>query len=146
MSRKYSKYQVPEQENQHEVLPNFLGYTRLEDLHKAEFAGFLKAQYILLEQLTTSTVFNAQYILNIHKLSLSHIYSFAGKLRTVNMSKGGFLFPSARFLPHAMHDFEQNILLPFHKNIPIRNRSSKISRRFTPSSFLYILSGKPMAE
>ncbi|TAJ11871.1 cell filamentation protein Fic [Marinilabiliaceae bacterium JC017] len=112
MSRKYSKYQVPEQENQHEVLPNFLGYTRLEDLHKAEFAGFLKAQYILLEQLTTSTVFNAKYILNIHKLALSHIYSFAGKLRTVNMSKGGFLFPSSRFLPHVMHDFEQNILLP----------------------------------
>jgi len=51
-----------------------------------------------------------RYIKGIHKLSLGHLYSFAGKYRTVNMSKGGFLFPAAQFINESMDSFEKEIL------------------------------------
>ena len=47
----------------------------------------------------------------MHKLSLGHLYSFAGKYRDVNLSKGGFAFPASRFLPETMIGFENEILV-----------------------------------
>ena len=43
-------------------------------------------------------------------MALAHLYSFAGKLRDVNMSKGGFPFSAAKFLPQTMLEFEKEIL------------------------------------
>jgi cell filamentation protein len=62
--------------------------------------------------------------LKIHKIALDHLYSFAGKYRDVNLSKGGFLFATARFLPSTMKAFEQEILL----NLPnvYRNKEELI--------------------
>lgn len=65
---------------------------------------------MLTETLTTATRFDCQYIRNIHKLALKELYTFAGRYRTVNMSKGGFLFPSALFIPQSMQFFEDEIL------------------------------------
>ena len=109
MSYLHSKYEVPGNHQQN-VLPNLLGITKIEEIHKVEFEGFLKAQYQLLEELTAQTSFNFQYIQKIHHLSLNKIYDFAGQFRTVNMTKGGFLFPTAKFLPKICHDFDLNIL------------------------------------
>jgi cell filamentation protein len=102
------KYQIPN--NQDEVLPNKLGLTILEDISLAEFEGFLKAEIILSEALTARTKFNVSYVLKIHKLALSDLYSFAGKYRDVNISKGGFPFAAARFLSDTMRHFEIEIL------------------------------------
>ena len=77
---------------------------------EAEFEGFLLAEIMLTETLTTATRFDCQYIRNIHKLALKELYTFAGRYRTVNMSKGGFLFPSALFIPQSMQFFEDEIL------------------------------------
>ncbi|WP_439184752.1 Fic/DOC family protein [Carboxylicivirga taeanensis] len=106
----HSKYEVPGDDGQHDVLPNLLGITTIEAIHKVEFEGFLKAQYLLLEELTTQTQFTFNYIQRIHFLSLHKIYGFAGQLRQVNMTKGGFLFPTAKFLPKICHDFDEQIL------------------------------------
>jgi NADH-quinone oxidoreductase subunit C len=38
----------------------------------------------------------------IDYLALKDVYSFAGKYRTVNISKSGFMFPAARFLEESM--------------------------------------------
>lgn len=46
---------------------------------------------------------------------LGHLYSFAGKYRDVNMSKGGFLFASAKFLSNNMEAFDTEILLNLPK-------------------------------
>ncbi|TRX70919.1 Fic family protein [Carboxylicivirga sp. M1479] len=112
----HSKYEVPGDDSQHEVLPNLLGITSIKAIHKVEFEGFLKAQYLLIDELTTHTVFNFEYIKHIHQLSLLKVYDFAGQFRTVNMTKGGFLFPTAKFLPTICHDFDEQILqkLPNH--------------------------------
>lgn len=102
------KYDLPE--NQGEVLPNKLGLTSLSEIEIAEFEGFLKAEIVFTENLSPETGFNSDYILGIHKLALIHLYSFAGELRSVNLSKGGFAFPSARFLDKSMKEFEESIL------------------------------------
>lgn len=93
-----------------EILPNLKDLTTQEEIAEAEFEGFLTAEIMLTEQLTTQTRFDCKYILRMHKLALGDLYTFAGKYRTVNMSKGGFLFPSARFIPQSMQIFEDEIL------------------------------------
>lgn len=107
----HSKYDIPGDDGQSVVLPNLLGITTLEEIHRVEFEGFIKAQYQLLEDLTNKTTFDFNYIIGIHKLALSKVYGFAGQLRTVNMTKGGFLFPTAKFLPKITHDFEKKVLV-----------------------------------
>lgn len=102
------KYDLPD--DQAEILPNILKLTSAEKIALAEFDGFLKAEIILSEQLTSKTKFNLKYILQIHRLSLEHLYPFAGKLREVNMSKGGFRFPAAKYLSRSMLLFEEELL------------------------------------
>lgn len=102
------KYDFPA--NQNEVLSNLLGLQSIEEIGISEFEGFLKAEIQLTESLSTRTKFNVSYILKMHKLSLDHLYSFAGKYRDVNISKGGFAFPASRFLPETMIGFENEIL------------------------------------
>ena len=94
-----------------ELLPNLLNLINREDIERSEFEGFLLAELSLTEELTIRTKFNVKYIKQIHKLSLGHLYSFAGKFRTVNMSKGGFLFPAAKYIAQSMDVFENDILL-----------------------------------
>ena len=103
-----SKYTTNEEESQ--CLPNRLGLTRPGEIAEAEIEGFLLAEIMLTETLTTATRFDCQYIRYIHKLALKELYTFAGRYRTVNMSKGGFLFPSALFIPQSMQFFEDEIL------------------------------------
>jgi len=102
------KYQIPN--NQDEILPNKLGLKTSDEIGRSEFEGFLKAEIIFSEKLTSRTKFNVNYIKKLHKTALGHLYSFAGNFRDVNMSKGGFPFASARFLSQTMADFENEIL------------------------------------
>lgn len=112
--RDMNRYITNEEESQ--CLPNLQGLTQADEIAEAEFEGFLMAEILLTEQLTPHTRFNCQYICHIHKLALGELYAFAGKYRTVNMSKGGFLFPSSLFVPQGMQELEEYILnkLPDH--------------------------------
>ena len=113
------KYVSSPQES--ESFPNKLNLSNREEIDKAEFEGFLLAELTLTEEFTSQTKFNIKYIKRIHKLSLGHLYSFAGKFRTVNMSKGGFLFPAAKFISQNMDSFEKEILL----NLPAKYESDE---------------------
>jgi cell filamentation protein len=93
-----------------ELLPNKLNLKDREAIEQSEFEGFLLAELTLTEKLSVRTKFNIRYIKWIHKLSLGHLYSFAGKYRTVNMSKGGFLFPAAQFISRSIETFENEVL------------------------------------
>ena len=101
-----------------EVLQNLLGITDQGLLHAAEFEGFLMAEILFTERLTSDTRFTVKYIQDIHYTALHRLYSFAGKFRTVNMSKGGFVFPAARFIPESMSAFEKEFLLSLPKTYP----------------------------
>jgi cell filamentation protein len=110
------KYSVPENEGQ--ILPNKLGLTSLAEIEKEEAKGFVRASLQLTNELTDETTFNVEYINNLHYLALGHLYDFAGKYRKVNMSKGGFTFPSALHLDQSMIAFQKQILndLPMEYN------------------------------
>ena len=77
------KYQIPD--SQGEILPNQLGLNTLQEIALSEFEGFLKAEILLSESLTSRTKLNVAYILKIHKVALGHLYAFAGKYRDVNI-------------------------------------------------------------
>ncbi len=99
-----------------EILHNLLGRTDEEAIHNAEFEGFLTAEILFTENLTPKTKFTIKYICDIHRTALKELYSFAGHFRSVNVSKGGFVFPAGRFIPDNMRIFEEEILahLPNH--------------------------------
>jgi len=103
-----SKYDLPFSEQ--EILPNRLGLTQASDIGAAETLGFLFAQEVLLQELSSATPFDVTYLYRLHRLALGHLYDFAGELRRVNVSKGGFLFPSALLLDGIMVDFEHHFL------------------------------------
>ena len=103
-----AKYRAADDES--EILPNLLGLTDPTAVALAEYDGFLEADIALTEALTPKTTFTLPYLLKMHQLALGHVYAFAGRYREVNMSKGGFTFPAARFLPASMQQFEQEWL------------------------------------
>lgn len=104
------KYRVPGNEDGNLVLPNILNYTKESDVEKSEFEGFLRAERIMTEILSKETKFNVRYIKNIHYYALYHLYNFAGNYRNVNISKDGFFFPPAKYIPESMINFEKTIL------------------------------------
>ncbi|MFC5410473.1 Fic/DOC family protein [Larkinella bovis] len=93
-----------------EPLPNRLNLTSAEAIGLSEFEGFLRAELLLTEELTSRTRFSCPYICKMHKLALGHLYDFAGKWRDVNLSKGGFVFAAAHFLPNSMQSLETAVL------------------------------------
>ncbi|RTQ47202.1 cell filamentation protein Fic [Hymenobacter gummosus] len=103
------KYAAPDDEA--EALPNRLGLSSLAAVQQAETEGFLLAEQHLLDELREDHLFDVAYILGIHRRALGHIYDFAGRYRTVNLSKGGFVFPAAHYLPQSMAQLEQELLL-----------------------------------
>lgn len=105
-----NKYTIPDSESESEILPNLLNLETTEEINESEFLGFVHAQQKAIDELSEDTVFDVSYLYNLHKDALGHLYSFAGKLRTVNMSKGNFSFAPASFLSQAMKDFESEFL------------------------------------
>lgn len=102
------KYDIPRHEG--EDLPNKLGLTDNHEIGLAESVGFEAAESQLVEMLTMETVFDAEYICEIHRLALGHIYEFAGRYRRVNLAKGGFSFSPAANLIESMRLLDTNFL------------------------------------
>lgn len=104
-----SKYEV--NQNESDILPNLQHLTNPEDIALAELEGFMYAELLLESELNPQTCFNSAYICRIHELAFKDLYLFAGKYRTTNISKGGFVFPAALYIPQSMEAFEKEILL-----------------------------------
>lgn len=96
--------------DQSEYLPNKLNLKDTHQIGLAEFEGFLKAELVFTAKLTERTRFTIEYIQRIHQMALGELYDFAGKWRTVNLSKGGFVFAAAQFLPETLAQFEKDFL------------------------------------
>lgn len=138
------KYQIPY--DQGENLPNKLGLTDFARLYLAEFEGFARSELILTGELTSRTKFDLTYLKRIHRLALTDVYDFAGKWRTVNLSKGGFHFASAQFLNQTMSAFEQEFLSAANTKRVTISKMIEQAARVHAELLLYILFGKEMAE
>jgi cell filamentation protein len=104
------KYYTPKSED--EILPNMLGLTDPRKIAEEEYRGFLRAEIKFESELDDISLFEWDVILSIHKAAFEHLYEFAGQLRQVNISKGGFMFPAAKYLPSAVEEFEKVFLNP----------------------------------
>ena len=102
------KYYISKSED--EILPNKLGLTDPEKIAEEEYRGFLRAEIKFESELNEIASFDWHLISSIHKTAFDHLYGFAGELRTVNMSKGGFAFPTAKFLPDTVQEFEKEFM------------------------------------
>lgn len=102
--------------NEDSDLPNKLNLTENSKINEVELVGVLGARLWAIETLAADTTFSLSYLYEIHRRAFGELYDFAGNLRTVDMSKDGFSFPSAKFLPQSLATFESTFLEPINKN------------------------------
>lgn len=111
-----NRYHVSSNEGQYEknsgeqVLANKLGIADADDIDDAEL--------VLLEQLYRSVFeehfprgqLTVEVLKSWHHRWLGNIYEWAGQERTVNISKGGFMFAPSAQLPKLLNDFDVKYL------------------------------------
>lgn len=95
------------------VLKNNMGIKDLSIIQQFEARELLRAEQDFIKIFNAESTFTANDICSMHKHWLSSIYPFAGKYRTVNMSKGGFPFAGAPYIAKAMNEFEREYLSKF---------------------------------
>lgn len=117
----HSRYNVGKGED-HEVLPNKLGIIDLKNLEDVETLLFSDAYNHFLEQLAKHKFrFNLKLIFEIHKYFLGTLYIWAGKIRLVEISKGGTLFCASLQIPKELKKFDDLI----KENIPTLKEAKK---------------------
>lgn len=92
------------------VLKNKLAVKSALEMEDQESIAFEICYEKCLERFKSTDSLTVKDIIWIHREWLGHIYAFAGEYRTVNMSKGGFLFAAAHLLPNLMQQYEKQIL------------------------------------
>lgn len=103
-------------EDQHEpgsgrqVLKNLLGIKRARDMDRIEAVALKQTEEVLFRQYDKDHQFATRDICHMHKVWLGQIYEWAGKYRNVDLIKGDFRFPHARYIPQLMESFEKEIL------------------------------------
>lgn len=94
------------------VLRNLLGLRAKTEIDAAENAAFgaVQERYYTDGFITAETRFTAEILKRMHEDWLGNIYAWAGEYRTVDMSKGDFVFPPAYLISTNMERFEKEVL------------------------------------
>lgn len=100
------------------VLKNLLGIKGKREMDAREWESFVAALQRLAASFDADHRFTAGDATGMHREWLGGIYPWAGRYRSVDLSKAGFRFAAARFIPQLMSDFEKEILGP---RTPLRN-------------------------
>jgi cell filamentation protein len=108
-----------------QVLKNKLGITSPQEMDDAEAIALKEATDKLIRKVDKHHRFTAADICGFHKIWLDGIYSWAGRYRQVNMSKGDFPFAVAMHIPTLMTQLEREVLT---RNTPcnFKNRTEII--------------------
>lgn len=117
-SKTTGRYIVPTEEDYEpnstrEVLKNYLNIKSKETMEELEEQELKRAELELLKIFNENHQFTAEDICDIHELWLGDIYPFAGKYRTVTMSKDGFPFASPVCIEDLMTRLEAQYLAKF---------------------------------
>lgn len=104
------------------LLKNKLYITNQKDLEDAEtnLYGETYSHFLNLAESHKFT-FSTKLIFDIHHYFLGTLYDWAGKARTVDISKGSTMFCSLRFIDMAMKELDRII----RKNLPTENETKK---------------------
>lgn len=110
-----NRYSVPENEgyepgSNNKVLKNLLGIKESKTIETIEERELERTGLQLPELYGKTYQFTSLDICDMHELWLASIYPFAGKYRTVNMSKAGFPFAAPGQIEKLMTDFENKYL------------------------------------
>ena len=114
MTDRYKTSHLPEDQYQPgsngTVLRNKRGITEPVAMGEAETNALWRAQKKLIKEVSADHTFTAQDICDMHNTWLKGIYTWAGKPRSVNISKGNFNFAQARHVPTLLDEFERKQL------------------------------------
>ena len=92
------------------VLVNKKGITDLAQLQALEEEGLAKAYGTLLAQVRVDTLLTSELTRYVHRQIFGELYEWAGRWRTVNISKPGITWPPPEFIDENMAQWEQNVL------------------------------------
>ena len=105
----HSRYQVSAEATgvRQGVLQNKLGLKTNKELDDAETLLLADTYQHYFELLRLGKVkFDLDLIFSIHKYFLGTLYSWAGKVRTVNISKNEMFFAPVEFIDNSLTDFD----------------------------------------
>ncbi|MFT4272538.1 MAG: Fic family protein [Pantoea sp.] len=111
-----SRYHVSGSEGQFEahsdgqVLANKLGITAPDEIDGAELVLLEQLYRFIFEQHFPLQPVTVAMLKRWHRLWLGNVYEWAGEERTVNISKGGFMFAPTTQLPKLLHEFDTKYL------------------------------------
>ena len=94
-----------------EVLVNKPGIVVLEDLQLREEQSLAKAYERLLSEVRTDTPITTELIRYVHGQIFGDLFEWAGRWRTVVISKPGAIWPPPQFLDAAMKTLQEQVLL-----------------------------------
>jgi cell filamentation protein len=98
-----------------DILKNKLGVKDTKELEDLETALLTDAYDHFIELLSRNKlILDLNLLFKIHNYFLGHLYTWAGKIRTVNISKGDAFFAPAQNIESALKQFEPE----FKKKIP----------------------------
>lgn len=92
------------------VLANKQGIIDLTQLQALEEEGLAKAYGTLLAQVRVDTPLTSELVRYVHREVFGELYEWAGRWRTVNISKPGITWPPPEFIDQNMTLWEQNFL------------------------------------
>lgn len=116
--KKSGRYAVPSDEDfepnsNQEVLKNYFSITNKEQMGALEERELNRTESELLTLIDEDHQFTVEDICAIHELWLSEVYPFAGKYRSVNMSKDDFSFAPASRIENLMTKFQSDYLAKY---------------------------------
>jgi cell filamentation protein len=121
-----------------EVLKNFIGVKDKNIIEQLEARELMRAEQEIFSKYEQTTKFTAEDICNMHKLWLGDIYPFAGKYRTVNMSKGDFPFAAAARIDSCMQDFQKKYLSKYTPCIDLDEENLALALAIVHVEFIVI--------
>lgn len=114
-----TRYSVGGSENEYmdhkkTVLKNKKDIRDLPTLYLEEEKALARAYELLLNEIRSDTPMSAELIQHVHRRIFADLYDWAGKFRTVTISKPGVTWPPPDYLNEAMHIFERDVLSKYH--------------------------------
>lgn len=93
-----------------QVLANRLGITDAEEIAEAETILLQQLYEAVLLHDLPSRALRVEDLVGWHRRWLGNLYDWAGQMRSVNVSKGGFMFAAAGLVPQLLVTFERDCL------------------------------------
>jgi len=99
------------------VLANKLGISNEDEMADVELTKLFTAQEKIINDMSVGEQLTSQHICYWHELWLKDVYEWAGRYRTVNVSKDDFHFAVAHLLDGLMQKFEKEYLSKYKPSV-----------------------------